>query len=316
MARVVVREPEGYSEEALAIYAKLGSVTAQALSDEDLRDALQDAEVLVVRLGKVTAGLLACAPKLKIIASPTTGLDHIDVAEAERRGIRIVSLKGRRDITEKIFATSELTIGLILALMRHIPHAHAHALDGGWNRRAFVGHEISGKTVGIVGCGRLGSRVAEILYAMGARIVATDPYQQKENIPSSVERVSLNELLMQSDIVSVHVALTSETEKLFGREQFQLMKPGSYFVNTSRGHVVDETALLEALETSRLAGAALDVMNGEDGSGSHLAQNALRTYAQSHDNLILVPHIGGATHESMALTEQAIAREVLNILKT
>jgi len=315
MSRVVILEPEGYNPEALALYGELGSVSATRLEGEARRAALRDAEVIVIRLGDVRADLLAEAPNLKVIASPTTGLNHIDLAEVERRGIRIVSLKGRRDITEKIYATSEHTIALLLALLRHIPAAHAHVLNGGWDRQQFIGTEVSGKTIGIVGCGRLGSRVATILQAMGATVIAADPHQPSDHIPAGVLVVSLLELLSRADIVSLHVDLSDETTGMFDETAFAAMKPGAYVINTSRGQIVQEAALLHALESGHLAGAAIDVLNDESGDAHHLRENPLRAYAQTHGNLIITPHLGGATRESMGLTEIAIAREVLAVLK-
>lgn len=312
MAKIVVLESDGYSVEALDLYRRLGSVAVGPWDHARLAQELADAEILVIRLGKINAEFLLKAPRLRIIASPTTGLDHIDLAECERRGIRIVSLKGRRDITEKIYATSEHTIALMMALLRRLPAAHTHVTrDGGWERERFIGREISGKTVGIVGYGRLGTRVATIVQAMGAKVIAADPLVKPNHVPREIELLSLEALLPKADMVSVHVSLTPETEGLFDERTFSLMKDGAFFVNTSRGQIVDESALLYVLESGRIAGAALDVLQNENGNGSHLAQNALREYAMNHDNLILTPHIGGATRESMALTEIAIAQEVI-----
>ena len=314
MSRVVILEPENYSPSALDMYSRLGSVSAKRLQEDELMSELQDAEVLVIRLGKIGKDLLGLAPRLKVIASPTTGLNHIDLEEVERRGINIVSLKGRRDITEKVYATSEHTVALLLALIRRIPGFHGHVLRGGWDRQRFIGSEISGKTIGIVGCGRLGIRVAEILRAMGAEIVGTDPYQAAEKIPDFITMMPEKELLETSDIVSLHIDLRPENVHMFGREQFSIMKPRAYFVDTSRGQLVDEAAMLDALQNGRLAGAAIDVMDNEDPRGAHLENNPLIEYAKSHENLIITPHIGGATKESMVMTEDAIALEVLNIL--
>ncbi len=314
MSTVVILEPEHYSEEALRLYGRLGSVSAERFAEDRRAKELADARVLVIRLGKITKETLDLAPKLEVIASPTTGLNHIDMEEVERRGIKIVSLKGRRDITEKIYATSEHTIALLFALIRRIPSFHQHVIGGGWDRQRFIGSEVSGKTIGIVGCGRLGIRVAEILKAMGAHVVGTDPYQAKEHIPSFIEMLSEKELLERSDIVSLHVDLRSDNEHMFGESQFAAMKPGAYFINTSRGQLVDERAMLVALESGRLAGAATDVMDNEDPKGAHLSGNSLIEYAQAHENVIITPHIGGATKESMAMTEDAIALEVLNTL--
>lgn len=315
MARILVSEPEGYSPRALDAYRALGDVRAERLEGHAFRDALADCDVLVVRLRTVTADDLAAAPRLKIIASPTTGLDHIDLAAAERRGVRVVSLRGERGFLDKVYATSELTVGLMLALLRRIPAAHDHVLTGGWDRQRFIGTEISGRTVGIVGCGRLGTRVAEIVHAMGATVVANDkPEGPALPPPPFVRLLPLDALLEAADIVTVHVAFTPETEGLIGRSQLARMKSGALLVNTARGRIVDEGALLDVLASGALAGAALDVLAGEDGDGGHLVGNPLVAYAQSHDNLILTPHIGGATRESMGVTEEFIAAKVAEAL--
>lgn len=311
---VYIREPEGYSAAAIETYRKIGTVVLRKPGMPDEEQALAEATVVVLRLDPVRKELLDRMPNLRVIAVPTTGLNHIDTAEAERRGITIVSLKGRRDITEKIYATSELTIGLMLALLRHLPAAHGHVVGGGWDRMKFVGHEISRTVIGLVGCGRLGSRVATILQGMGATIVATDPNQSVATIPAGVELLPLDETLRRADIVSIHVDLNPQTTHFFGAEQFASMKSGAYLINTSRGEVMDEAALLDALVSGKLAGAAMDVMDGEHPSGSHLSENLLVAYAKTHDNLILSPHIGGATEESMLLTEEAIADDVVKII--
>ncbi len=316
MTRVLILDPEDYSRGALKSYASLGEVRAERLEGAGLLEALKEIEVLVIRLTKITRGMIDAAPNLKVIASPTTGLNHIDLGAAEEKGIKVISLKGRRDFLDKIFATSEHTMALMLALLRRIPAAFNRVLSGEWNRQKFVGQEISGKTIGIVGLGRLGTRVAEIANAMGAKIIAADPHANGDKAPQYVTMVQLPELLAGADIVSVHIPLEKETENLFGEHEFQTMKQGAFFINTSRGEVVNESALLRALESGHLGGAAVDVMAGEDGSGAHLAGNSLISYAKNHDNLIITPHLGGATRESMALTEELIAREVVAFLKT
>ncbi len=314
MSKTVILEPTNYSPKSIALYSQLGSVSSEALEGEALDRELADAEVIVLRLAfYIDAAFMDKAPKLKILATPTTGLNHIDVVEAEKRGIRIISLKGWREVTEKIYATSEHTIGLMLALLRKLPFAHNHVVAGGWDRNLFVGHEISGATIGMLGCGRLGFRVAEILDKMGAKVIAYDPYQK--NIPTCVEMVSdLQAFLGRADIVSVHVYLTDETTHMLSKQEFAWMKPGARLVNTARGQIIDEVALLEALESGHLAGAALDVLENEAADGKFLEHNALRGFAATHDNLILTPHIGGATRESMAMTEDAIAGAVVEAM--
>jgi D-3-phosphoglycerate dehydrogenase len=272
--------------------------------------AVADAEVLWVRLRhRIDAAILNRAPLLRMIATPTTGLTHIDVGEVERRGIEVVSLSGETAFLNGVRATAEHTIGLILSLLRHIPPAAAHVRNGGWDRDLFQGTEIFHQTAGIVGYGRLGRIVARYLRAFDARVFATDPGIRLDTLEPGVELVPLGTLLRKSRIVSVHVNLCETTRHLFGGREFDAMQPGSWFINTSRGEVVDEAALLSALESGRLAGAAVDVIANE-----HAPSCSLFQYARKHANLLITPHIGGCTLESMQKTEMFLAEKVANRL--
>ena len=309
--RILVAESRGFSPQAAAILRELGEVTLADLNRAELERAIGGAEVLWVRLRHCTdEALLRLAPDLEAIATPTTGLNHIDTAAVARRGIRLVSLRGETAFLRDVRATAEHTIGLILALLRHIPAAAAHTADGGWDRDRFQGTEIYGKTAGIVGYGRLGRIVARYLLAFGARVLAADP--KAADVESGVERMELDELLREADIVSLHVNLCEETRGFFGRREFARMKPGSILINTARGELVDEAALAEALRAGRLAGAALDVVSGE-----HLASpqraGAIAALA-ALPNVLITPHIGGCTVESMEKTEIFLARQVVELL--
>jgi D-3-phosphoglycerate dehydrogenase len=245
-------------------------------------------------------------PKCKYIITATTGIDHIDVVETEKTGMQVISLQGHTDFLKTITATAEHTLGLIFALIRHIPFAFDSVRDGKWNRDNFRGHELQGKTVGIVGYGRLGRIVADYLKVLGMRIIIYDPYVSSDD-PDIEQKADLEELLLEADIVSVHITLNSETECLFDETRFTQMKPATFFINTSRGAIVDELALLSALKAGHIAGAALDVICGEPRINS---QHSIVDYAVSHDNLIITPHIGGCTWESMKKCEEYLARVV------
>jgi D-3-phosphoglycerate dehydrogenase len=263
--------------------------------------------VLWVRLRHlIDAEILDATTKLKAVVSATTGLNHIDVDECSRRNICILSLRGETEFLRDIRATAELTIGLMLGVMRHIPVAVGRAREGEWNRDQFKGHELAGQRVGIVGHGRLGRLVAGYLRGFGCDVVASDPCPVET---PDVPLVPLDELLARSDIVSLHVSLTKKTNGMFEDGCFTSMKQGAWFINTSRGELVDEAALLEALQTGRLAGAALDVLASEKTSG--MREYPLVEYARTHDNLIITPHIGGATYESMAKTELFMAEKLI-----
>ncbi|MGE0759257.1 MAG: NAD(P)-dependent oxidoreductase [Pirellulaceae bacterium] len=305
---IVIAESEGMSPAAIGILRQLGGVRLGNLDRCQLMREVQDADVLWVRLRhRIDHQLLSQSSRLKVIVSPTTGLNHIDLAAAAERGIHVLSLRGEVDFLRQIRATAELTIGLMLALLRHIPQAVQHVETGGWSRDLFQGRELYGKTVGIVGLGRLGTIVAGYLAAFGARILATDP-RPLQPLPDCVKLVDARELLRQSDIVSLHVDLCDATQGFWGKEQFEQMKRGAWFVNTSRGELIDERALLWALQGGHLAGAALDVLAGEDAAG--MAMHPLVVYAGERDNLIITPHLGGCTAESQAKTEDFMASKL------
>lgn len=290
--------------------ARLGNVDWCDLEKGELPKHLKNADVLWVRLrSKIDASILDAAPKLKIIASPTTGLTHIDTAAAANRNIRIVSLYGEQQFLRSIRATAELTIGLMLSLLRHIPSALEHVRNGSWDRNLFQGTELYSRTVGLVGYGRLGRIVGRYLRAFESNVLATDPCVTPCEAEPEVHIVRMDELLEKSDIVSVHVDLNPGTRGSFGKAQFRRMRRGSYLINTSRGEVLDEHALLDALASGKLAGAALDVVSNE----AEYWKSPLIQWASTHSNLIISPHIGGCTSESMARTEVFLAERLCEI---
>lgn len=302
--RILIAESRGFPATARRTLERCGEVILADLDRAGLEAAIGHAQVLWVRLRhRIDEALLDRAPGLEAIATPTTGLTHIDMEAVARRGIELVSLRGESDFLKDVRATAEHTIGLILALLRHIPAAAAHTASGGWDRNLFRGTEIYGKTVGVVGYGRLGRIAARYLRAFDARVLATDPHAAA--MEPGVERVRLDDLLRAADIVTVHVNLTEETRRLFGRREFARMKSGSYFINTSRGELVDEAALGEALRSGRLAGAAVDVVTDE-----HITPSPLI----GMPNLLVTPHIGGCTVESMQKTERFLAAKLADLL--
>ncbi len=284
----------------------MGQVVFSDLDREGLKRSLPGVDVLFVRLRNyIDAEIMDLAPNLRAIVSPTTGLGHIDTEAAAARGVEILSLQNAGSVLNDVRATAEHTIGLILAMLRHIAEAVNHTRLGHWDRDLFRGREIHRKNVGIVGYGRLGRIVARYLLAFDARVLATDRPDWHGSADAGVIMMPLPDLLRQSDIVSLHVNVTPSTRGFFGRACFEAMKPNAYFVNTARGELIDEDALLEALVSGRLAGAALDVLSSEQMRGS--SQPSLVTYAEKHSNLILTPHIGGCTVESMDQTERFLA---------
>lgn len=311
--KILIGEPENYSSTAIAIYQKLGQVFIPK-SKNDFDDFLSQADVLVVRLGiKVDKNLLAKAKNLKAVATNTTGLNHVDLEEAKTRNIAVVCLRGHTSFLEKIHATPELTWGLILGLIRKIPWAFDSVKGGKWDRNSYAGYELNGKVFGILGLGRIGKIMAGYARAFGMQIIATDPNVSKTEMAKlGVKKVSVSHLFRISDVVSNHVLHMPEAEKLVGEKLFRMMKPSALFINTARGELTDEDALLSALRGKWIAGAALDVMRNEDANGCHLKNSPLLSYAQKNQNLLIVPHLGGATVEAWRATEEFLAGLVLN----
>lgn len=308
--RILNAEPEDYSPEARRILQSVAQLEELALSREALLAGIAQYDGLIVRLGhRIDRELLDRATRLRFVATPTTGLNHVDVAAAQERGIAVLSLKGEREFLDTVTATAEHTWGLLLALIRQIPEAAQHVQDGGWNRNLFKGRDLCNQTLGIVGYGRLGSKVGRYAQAFGMTVVTYDPAQPP--LPPGVVFVPLDELFTRSDIVSVHVPYDAATRNLIGVRELGLMKTGAYVINTSRGEVLDEQALLEALEAGHLAGAALDVLCGEySGQPDWMRYDLLIRYARTHPNLLITPHIGGATYDSMHKTECFLAQKI------
>ena len=312
--KILVSESDGFSTSAAARLREAGELILDDLDREGLVVALRDIDILWVRLRhRIDANILANAPRLKIIVTATTGLNHIDLGETERLGINVLSLLGENDFLRDVRATAEHTVALILSLLRHVPHSFAHVRNGGWNRDLFRGSELHKKTVGVIGYGRLGRIVARYLKAFESRVLVTDPAMAADLSQYDVTVAPLRRLLNESDIVTLHVNLSDKTQKFFGRAEFQTMKQGAWLVNTSRGELVDENAFLDALRSGWLAGAAVDVLCNECSEG--MKNHPLVVYAREHDNLIITPHVGGATLESMDKTECFLADRLLALIK-
>jgi len=309
--RLLVAEPDRFSGRAVEILRRAAEVELRHARGAELRDAFARYDVVWIRLGqRIDAAILGAHPRCRFLVAGVTGLDHIDLDACAERGIEVVSLRGEVDFLRDVRATAELTVGLLVSLVRQIPAAAEHVRAGGWDRDRFRGRELFGKTAGLVGVGRLGTQVARILAAFGMRVIGHDP---RPDFPEDVaERCdSLAALLSASDVVSLHVSYGPGTRHLIGRAELLLMKPGAVLVNTSRGGVVDETALLDALAEGRLMGAALDVLEGEpDLAPDHPVRRALAGLP----NLLVVPHIGGNTVESLEKTETFLAERVAALL--
>lgn len=312
--RILVAEADRFSSRAVALLRQVGDVILADLDRADLLSAVREADVLWVRLRhRIDHEVITAGQTLKIIATPTTGLNHIDTELAECRGIRVLSLRGEGEFLKGIRATAEHTLSLCLALLRHLPAAATHVRDGGWNRDLFRGSELCGRTIGVIGYGRLGQLVTRYLKALDARILVSDPNAETRVKHPDIAWVSLRDLLERADLVTLHVNLSHTTRGFFGWEQFAAMKEGTWFVNTARGELVDEAVLLAALRSGRLAGAALDVLSDE--RYESMRDHPLVAYAREHDNVIITPHIGGCTVESMEKTEVFLSERLRTLIQ-
>ena len=269
----------------------------------ELARAAAGADVLLTHLAPVTESVLAATPGLRLVGVTRGGPVNVDLAAATARGVPVCYLPGRN-----LGAVAEYAVGLMIALTRNVGPASRTLSAGRWDGSYFrftrCGPELRAATVGLVGLGAIGRRVAELLGAFGATVLAHDPYAGPT---PGVRLVGLPELLAACDIVSVHARLTDDTRAMFGPAAFAAMRPGSYFVNTSRGELVDEAALLAALDGGRLAGAALDVFSPEppDPAGALLGR----------DDVLPTPHLAGASRQVAEESAARVAAAVAGFLR-
>lgn len=308
--RILNLEPHGYSLKARTLLESLGRVDDGPLVRGVLLKKLKHYDILVTRLGhKIDAEVLDAAPRLRTIVTATTGLNHIALDEAASRGIAVLSLAGEKEFLESVYATAEHTWALLLALTRRLPQAIGHVLSGGWHRDEFKGFELYGRTLGIIGLGRLGLKVARYGMAFGMKAIGFD-IKKPAGFVEGVARVGWDHVLSESDFISIHANYTSENHGMIGGAEIFSMKKGAFLINTARGELIDEDAVLEGLASGHLGGAALDVLCGENTGWEKSTR--LLDYARNQTNLIITPHIGGCTFESMEKTEVFMAHKLLH----
>jgi len=286
----------------LRILGGIGNVTVIPPSRDTLLARIPDATILIVGIGlTIDRTVISAGKHLKMIATVSTGTDHIDIQYAESRGITVLSLKGEREFLNSVTATAELALGLLLALVRNIPAAYDSVKNGAWERSAFEGATLSGKTLGIVGMGRLGNMMARYGRALGMEVLG---------ITKRSGDVSFGELLKRSDVISIHIPLNEETEGMFDADAFKKMKSTAVLINTARGKVVNENDLMRALKSREIAGYAADVLGDELSFAGACEKNPLARYARTHRNVLLTPHIGGLTAEARAATGVFMAKKI------
>lgn len=316
MQQTILLGESPFSVKALAELSRRGRVIP-FLSVKQFINNLPKADVILSALNvKLDKPLLDRAQKLKLIGSRTTQLRYIDLDECNRRKIRIINIKSSSPILKKTPSTAEETVGLIFALIRKLPWAFDSIKKEKWERMEHCGTELSGKTVGLIGFGRLGKMVSIYCRAFGAKVITHDPYLNGTDLRHCrVRKIGLNELLKTADIVSVHAIYNDSTYQLLSRKHFQQMKKSAYFINTARGEITDEKALLEALRKKWISGAAIDTLAHESPDGAHLKNNPLVNYAKKNENLIIVPHLGGTTKEAIERTQLYISDLVIREMK-
>ncbi|MFA4645782.1 D-2-hydroxyacid dehydrogenase [Pyrococcus kukulkanii] len=272
--------------------------------EEKLIELVKDVEAIIVRSKpKVTKKVIENAPKLKVIARAGVGLDNIDVEAAKERGIEVVNAPGASSRS-----VAELTVGLIFAVARKIAYADRKMREGVWAKKECMGIELEGKTIGIVGFGRIGYQVAKIAKALGMNILLYDIYPNEERAKEVGGKfVDLETLLKESDVITLHVPLLDSTYHLINEERLKLMKKNAILINASRGAVVDTNALVKALQEGWIAGAGLDVYEEEPLPKDHPLTKL--------DNVVLTPHIGASTYEAQERAGVEVAEKVVKILK-
>ena len=273
---------------------------AYGASYSQLEEVVSEIDAWIVDPGanyKIDLNILGLSKKLKILVSPSTGSDHVDLNYLNDESIIFDCLKGKEHIIKEIHASAEFSFALLIAMIRNLVPAAKYASDGFWREKEeeLRGIELNAKTVGIIGYGRIGKKMARYCNAFGAKILIYDPYQEKDQ--DWITQVNtMDELLAVSDINTVHVHLDESTRNLIGHREVGLMKKSSYFLNTARGGVVDEEALIDALENNLIYSAAVDVISGEQEEG--ISSHPLIQYSKNTKKLLITPHIAGATVDS------------------
>ncbi len=305
-----------FSPEARPVLDALGEVDYVQLTQEELEARISEYDALFVRIGlSVNDTVLKNGANLRAVATATTGLNHLDLISAKDRGIEVLSLRGENEFLNTITSTAELAFGLLIDLYRYNPWAFASIQRHELHLEEFRGRSLSGKTLGILGMGRLGRIVARGAAGWGMRIIFCDPNVSPEEFPQYT-KVDFETLLKESDAISIHVHLKDDTQGLFTKEVLQKMKPSAVLINTSRGEIVDEAAVLRALEAGTLGGYATDVLAHELDLLKEFKNHPLVEYAKVHQNCIIVPHTGGLTHDSRIGTDVFMAKKLSAYLAT
>ncbi|MEQ8970075.1 MAG: phosphoglycerate dehydrogenase [Coleofasciculus sp. C1-SOL-03] len=302
MSKVLVSDP--IDQAGIDILSQVAQVDVKTtLSPEQLVDIIPDYDAMMIRSGtRVTKEIIEAGKQLKIIGRAGVGVDNVDVPVATRQGIVVVNSPEGNTI-----AAAEHALAMMLSLSRHIPEANQSVKNGQWDRKRFLGAEVYKKTIGIVGLGKIGSHVATVARSMGMKLLAYDPFISLERADQlGCRLVDMELLLRESDYITLHIPKTPETTHLINAEALATMKPTARIINCSRGGVIDEAALSEALKTGKIAGAALDVFESEP-----LGESPLR---ELNKEVILTPHLGASTAEAQVNVAIDVAEQIRDVL--
>ncbi|MEW6115899.1 MAG: phosphoglycerate dehydrogenase [Nitrospirota bacterium] len=272
------------------------------LKPDELKSIIGEYHALVVRSAtKATADIIEAAKNLKVIGRAGSGLDNVDKAAASKRGIVVMNTPGGNTVT-----TAEHTIAMIFAVARKIPQANASMTKGLWEKKKFMGTELFQKTLGIVGLGNIGGEVARRAQCLGMNVIAYDPFLSEEKAAEmGIEKMEVAELIKRADFITIHTPLTNETKNLINKDTIKTMKDGVYIVNCARGGIINEKDLFDALESGKVAGAALDVFEKEPPENNPLV---------GHDKVVCTPHLGASTQEAQENVALAVAEQIVDYL--
>jgi D-3-phosphoglycerate dehydrogenase len=296
---VKVLVADKFHEDGVKLLREFAEVeVATGLKPDELLERVKDYDILVVRSAtKVTADVIAAGKKLRIVARAGVGLDNIDVEAAKARNIKVINAPEAPTI-----AVAELVIGHMLSFARQIPRADAGTKQGRWEKKELMGTELRGKTLGIIGTGQIGQAVGHRAKAFQMRLLLCDVVQNREFAEQTGgEYVDMETLLRESDYITLHVPLLPSTKQMIGKRELELMKPTAVLVNTSRGKIIDEKSLIEALQNKRIAGACLDVYETEPPVDSPLFKLS---------NVVLTPHVGASTVEAQRDAAVIVAKKI------
>lgn len=313
--KILIAEPKDFSEKSLSKLEALGTVIQGPFTKEELFKSISDVSVLVLRLKHlIDKELLEQAKNLEYILTPTTGLNHIDTVACRARGVKVLSLYGESEFLSSIPSTCEHTWALLLSLLRKVPEAFNAIKNDTWNRDDFRSHNLNALSLGVLGLGRVGKQVVKIANAFNMKVYGFD-IAKIDPIENVILVDSVKELMEVSDILSIHVNLTDANKNLINKDNLRYAKQGMYIINTSRGELINENDLVFYLNSARLRGVAVDVLDKEL-NNKERNLSPLLAYSKENNNVIITPHIAGATIESMQMTEDFIVAKLFEELKT